>query len=86
MSATVTDLPAKKPRAKRGEGLQRAAAKPKKVFIVASLLDENGNPLPGLTKQNIVIHSFSKSGEEAIEVMEANPGSFYLRGEVPPGR
>jgi hypothetical protein len=85
MSATVTEV-AKKPRAKRGEGLQRAAAKPKKVFIVASFVGPDGQPMAGMSKANLTIHGFFKSGEDAIEAMESNPGSVYLRGEVPPGR
>ena len=86
MSATVTEMPAKKPRAKRGEGVQRAAAKPKKVFIVASFVDADGQPIAGMSKANLTIHGFFKSGEDAIEAMESNPGSVYLRGEIPAGR
>jgi len=75
-----------KTRAKRGEGKPRAPAKAKKVFIVASFVDENGAPIPGMSKANFKIHGFFKSGEDAIEAMETNAGSVYLRGEIPAGR
>lgn len=63
----------------------RSAPKAKKLFVVLTVKNEDGSVME-IPKDRVEAHVGTYSAEEALEVMEGTPGSFYKSFTMKPAR
>lgn len=82
MSGTAT----RKPRDPNAPKRTRAPSKPKVVFILAQIVNDDGTVRTDIGKANVRVLAWEKSADAALAKLETTPGAFYMRGEIPAGR
>lgn len=94
MSEATTELPARKTRsnaaAANGEAKTtrpRAPSKPKPIFFVLQVTDDNGNAMP-INKKNVKVLAVERDSDTVLELIDGGQyeNAFYLRSMLAPGR
>lgn len=80
-AASVTPVEVKPKRERR----KRSPSKARPVFIVAQVMDEDGNPVAG-AKKFLKVLSVELNAEKVLEITEGGDyeNAFYVRLVVPP--